>query len=170
MGENFITARVATRRSCLLSVGAAVFPLRGYSPTLSRTLCVPGSLVASSPGSHSVLLRSTWLQPFIHPDRLPERILLHCPGRRELFQGTVGRMVFRRFDFLLGNTLQTLIFLLPHFLTLLAGVYLWPLLVFPVILGWLNGWLRYKSDSILPGMLVHGLGNTLSDALAMWLA
>jgi membrane protease YdiL (CAAX protease family) len=64
--------------------------------------------------------------------------------------------------------LQTFIFLLPHFLTLLAGVYLWPLLVFPIILGWLNGWLRYKSDSILPGMLVHALGNTLSDALAMW--
>ena len=91
-------------------------------------------------------------------------------GEESFFRGLLGGWFFRRFGFPVGNTLQTLVFLLPHFLTLLAGVYLWPLLVFPVILGWLNGWLRYKSDSILPGMLVHGLGNTLSDALAMWLA
>jgi membrane protease YdiL (CAAX protease family) len=73
----------------------------------------------------------------------------------------------RHLGFLVGNTLQTLIFLLPHLFVLLAGLSLWPLLIFPVFLGWLNGWLRYKSDSVLPGMLVHALGNTLSDVLAM---
>ena len=90
-------------------------------------------------------------------------------GEESFFRGLLGGWFFRRFGFLVGNTLQTLIFLIPHLLVLLAGLYLWPLLIFPVILGWLNGWLRYKSDSILPGTLLHVLGNTLSDALAMWL-
>jgi CAAX protease family protein len=90
-------------------------------------------------------------------------------GEESFFRGLLGGWLFRRFGFLVGNTLQTLIFLLPHLLILLAGAYLWPLLIFPVVLGWLNGWLRYKSDSILPGTLVHALGNTLSDALAMWM-
>src|SRR5258708_4154761 len=35
------------------------------------------------------------------------------------------------------------------------------------IAGWLAGCLRYRSNSILPGMLTHGLGNTISDVLAM---
>ena len=88
-------------------------------------------------------------------------------GEEVFFRGLLGGWLMRRFGFLPGNTLQTLIFLLPHFLTLLVGAYLWPLLAFPALLGWFNGWLRYKSESVLPGMLVHALGNTLSDVLAM---
>jgi len=88
-------------------------------------------------------------------------------GEEVFFRGLLGGWLIRRFGFLVGNTLQTLIFLLPHFLTLLVGAYLWPLLAFPALLGWFNGWLRYKSESVLPGMLVHALGNTLSDVLAM---
>jgi len=90
-------------------------------------------------------------------------------GEETFFRGLLGGWLFRRYGFLVGNTLQTLIFLLPHLTVLLAGVYLWPLLAFPAILGWLIGWLRYKSDSIFPGMIAHALGNTVSDALAMWL-
>jgi membrane protease YdiL (CAAX protease family) len=90
-------------------------------------------------------------------------------GEEAFFRGLLGGWLMRRLGFLPGNTLQTLIFLLPHLLTLLAGAYLWPLLAVPAFLGWLNGWLRYKSDSILPGMFVHAFGNTLSAALAMWM-
>jgi membrane protease YdiL (CAAX protease family) len=88
-------------------------------------------------------------------------------GEEVFFRGWVGGWLMRRFGFQIGNALQTLIFLLPHALVLLAGVYLWPVLIFPAVLGWLNGWLRYKSESILPGMVIHALGNTISDALAM---
>jgi membrane protease YdiL (CAAX protease family) len=36
---------------------------------------------------------------------------------------------------------------------------LWPLLLAQFIAGWLQRWLYYKSGSILPGWLTHGLGN-----------
>ena len=88
-------------------------------------------------------------------------------GEEVFFRGLLGGWVIRRLGFWVGNTLQTLIFLLPHAVILLVDVSLWPLLAFPLLLGWLSGWLRYKSDSILPGILVHTLGNTLSDVLAM---
>jgi membrane protease YdiL (CAAX protease family) len=90
-------------------------------------------------------------------------------GEEAFFRGLLGGWFMRRFGFLVGNTLQTLIFLIPHLAVLLFATYLWPLLAFPVLLGWLNGWLRYKSNSILPGMFIHALGNTLSDVLAMWI-
>jgi hypothetical protein len=48
-------------------------------------------------------------------------------GEEVFFRGLLGGWLMRRFGLLVGNTLQTLIFLLPHFLILFAGVYLWPL-------------------------------------------
>jgi uncharacterized protein len=90
-------------------------------------------------------------------------------GEEVFFRGLLGGWLMQRLGFWVGNTLQTLIFLLPHALVLLVDASLWPLLAFPLLLGWLVGWLRYKSDSILPGMLIHALGNTLSDVLAMWM-
>ena len=90
-------------------------------------------------------------------------------GEEVFFRGLVGGWLMRRCGFLVGNTLQTLIFLLPHLIVLAVEARLWPLLVAPVLLGWFNGWLRFKSDSIFPGVLVHALGNTLSDVLAMWM-
>lgn len=90
-------------------------------------------------------------------------------GEEVFFRGLLGGWLIRRFGFLLGNTLQTAIFLLPHLLILLVDVKLWPLLFAPLLLGWVNGWLCYKSGSILPGMIVHALGNTASDVMAMLL-
>jgi uncharacterized protein len=88
-------------------------------------------------------------------------------GEEAFFRGLLGGWLMRRFGFPVGNTLQTLIFLLPHLPVLLVSISFWPLLAFPLLLGWVNGWLRYKSDSIFPGMLIHALGNTVSDVLAM---
>ena len=91
-------------------------------------------------------------------------------GEEVFFRGLLGGWFMRRCGFLVGNALQTLVFLLPHLTVLLIGTYFWPLLTAPALMGWLNGWLRYKSQSILPGMFGHALGNTLGDALAMWMA
>ena len=88
-------------------------------------------------------------------------------GEEVFFRGLVGGWLMRRCGFLVGNTLQALIFLLPHLILLVVAVGLWPLLVLQFLFGWLAGWLRYKSDSIFPGMLIHALTNTLSDVLAM---
>jgi membrane protease YdiL (CAAX protease family) len=88
-------------------------------------------------------------------------------GEEAFFRGLLGGWLMRRFGFLVGNALQTLIFLLPHLPILFVAASFWPLLAFPLLLGWVNGWLRYKSDSIFPGMLIHAVGNTISDALAM---
>ncbi len=88
-------------------------------------------------------------------------------GEETFFRGLLGGWLMRRFGFLVGNTLQAFIFLLLHLPVLFAGTYLWPLLIFPGLLGWLLGWLRYTSNSILPGIFVHALGNTFSDVLAM---
>ncbi|HLW02442.1 MAG TPA: CPBP family intramembrane glutamic endopeptidase [Ktedonobacterales bacterium] len=88
-------------------------------------------------------------------------------GEEIFFRGWLGGWLMRRYGFLVGNTLQTLIFLLPHLAILLVEASLWPLLLLPLLGGWLNGWLRYRSESVLPGLLVHALLNTLSDGLAM---
>jgi uncharacterized protein len=88
-------------------------------------------------------------------------------GEEAFFRGLLGGWLMRRFGFLVGNSLQTLIFLLPHVTVLLVAPSFWPVLVFPVLLGWVNGWLRYKSDSIFPGMLIHAVVNTIGDVLAM---
>jgi len=88
-------------------------------------------------------------------------------GEEVFFRGLLGGWLMRRLGFLTGNTLQAIIFLLPHLTLLLVSAHLWPLLIFPALLGWVNGWLRYRSESVLPGMFIHALGNTLSDVLAM---
>lgn len=88
-------------------------------------------------------------------------------GEEVFFRGLLGGWLMRRFGFLLGNTLQTIIFFLPHSLFVLVAPNLWPLLIFPAVLGWVNGWLRYKTESVLPGMLIHGLGNTINGIFAM---
>lgn len=90
-------------------------------------------------------------------------------GEEVFFRGLLGGYFVRRLGFLVGNTLQAIVFLVPHLTVLLVDLKLWLLLIFPAILGWLLGWLRVKAASILPCMLAHALGNTFSDALAMWL-
>ncbi|HLZ55993.1 MAG TPA: CPBP family intramembrane glutamic endopeptidase [Ktedonosporobacter sp.] len=88
-------------------------------------------------------------------------------GEEVFFRGLVGGWLMRRFGFGVGNVLQAIVFLLPHLVVLFVDVRFWPLLLAPLILGWFAGWLRYKSESIFPGMIIHSLGNTLNDTLAM---
>ncbi len=80
-------------------------------------------------------------------------------GEEAFFRGFLGGLLMRRFGFLAGNTLQAAIFLLPHLLLLTVSTSLWPLLLAQLLAGWLQGWLFFKSGSILPGWIAHSLGN-----------
>lgn len=86
-------------------------------------------------------------------------------GEEIFFRGLLGGWLVRRFGCMIGNTLQALVFLLPHLLLLLVSYSLWPLVVVQGIAGWVLGWLRYRSKSISPGWFVHSVANT-SAALA----
>jgi membrane protease YdiL (CAAX protease family) len=88
-------------------------------------------------------------------------------GEEILFRGFLGGWLFRRLGFARGNTVQALVFLLPHLVLLLVSRSLWPVILVQLIAGWLLGWLRYRSNSILPGWLAHSLTNALGALAAM---
>jgi uncharacterized protein len=88
-------------------------------------------------------------------------------GEEIFFRGLLGGWLIRRYGFRTGNLIQALIFLLPHFLLLLVSLDLWPILIVQFLAGWLLGWLRDRSKSILPGWLAHSLINTLGAFAAM---
>jgi len=88
-------------------------------------------------------------------------------GEEIFFRGFLGGWLVRRLGFALGNTVQALVFLLPHLLLLLVSSRMWPIIIVQLIAGWLLGWLRYRSDSILPGWLAHSLTNALGALAAM---
>jgi uncharacterized protein len=88
-------------------------------------------------------------------------------GEEIFFRGFLGGWLVRRLGFKIGNTIQALIFLLPHLLLFLVSFSLWPIVLVQAITGWLLGWLRYRSDSILPGWLIHSLVNALGALIAM---
>ena len=88
-------------------------------------------------------------------------------GEEIFFRGLLGGWLNRRFAFVIGNTVQALIFLLPHLFLLLVSLDLWPILIAQLASGWLLGWLRYRSGSILPGWLVHSLSNAFGALAAM---
>lgn len=83
-------------------------------------------------------------------------------GEELFFRGLLGGALMRRFGFVVGNLIQSLLFLLPHLLLLTASVRLGLLLPVQWLAGWLQGWLFWRSKSILPGWLAHALVNTLS--------
>ncbi len=77
------------------------------------------------------------------------------------FRGWLGGWLVRRVGFWVGNTLQALAFLLPHLMLLTLTLALWPIIVLQFVAGWLQGWLRWRSDSVIPSTLVHTITNVL---------
>jgi len=88
-------------------------------------------------------------------------------GEEIFFRGFLGGWLVRRLGFAIGNAIQALIFLLPHLLLLLVSQSLWPIIIVQLIAGWMLGWLRYRSNSILPGWLAHSLTNAFGAIAAM---
>lgn len=88
-------------------------------------------------------------------------------GEEVFFRGLLGGWLIRRFGFAVGNAAQALLFLLPHLLLLAISLRLWPLVLLQLLAGWILGWLRGRSGSILPGWLTHSLVNALGAFAAM---
>lgn len=83
-------------------------------------------------------------------------------GEELLFRGLIGGYLFKKFSFLVANLFQMLIFLLPHLLLLSISLKLFPFIITIMISAWFLGWLRFKSDSVLPCIITHTIVNTLS--------
>jgi membrane protease YdiL (CAAX protease family) len=86
-------------------------------------------------------------------------------GEEVLFRGLIAGVLVRRWGFARGNAVQALVFLLPHLLLLAVDARLWPLVVAQLVAGWLLGWLRHRSGSVLPGWLAHTAANLLAPVL-----
>lgn len=82
-------------------------------------------------------------------------------GEEIFFRGWLGGWLVRRFGFFTGNLTQALLFFLPHLVLLTVSINLWPVVAVQFLAGWMLGWLRYRSNSILPGWVAHSLINTL---------
>ena len=84
------------------------------------------------------------------------------------FRGFLGKRLINKYNFLVGNTVQAIMFGLLHgipfgfatnnilvtiLLTLLPGAF-----------GWFQGWIneKYSSGSIIPSWIIHSLMNILS--------
>lgn len=83
-------------------------------------------------------------------------------GEEIFFRGFLGGWLIRRFGFLVGNAMRSLVFLLTHLLLLSTGLDLRPVLVVSLRAGWLLGWLRHRGGSILPGWLAHSLASAFA--------
>ena len=88
-------------------------------------------------------------------------------GEEVFFRGFLGGWLMRRFGFAIGNTVQALIFLLPHLFLLTININFYPIIPVQLLAGWLFGWLRYRSGSILPGWLAHSLANAVGALAVM---
>jgi membrane protease YdiL (CAAX protease family) len=76
-----------------------------------------------------------------------------------LFRGLIAGSLGRRLPLLWANLLQALVFLLPHFLVLLARPELWVILPIVFAASLFLGWARFRSESIAGPWLVHAAAN-----------
>ncbi len=81
------------------------------------------------------------------------------------FRGFMATLLISRYGFAFGNALQACIFLLPHLLLLLVSTALWPLVLVQLLAGWMLGWVRHKSGSIVPGGIAHAAVNIIASLL-----
>lgn len=94
---------------------------------------------------------------------LPEEIL---------FRGFLGKRLINRLGFLIGNTIQAILFGLLHGIMLFSTLGLAiPLLIiaFTGTLGWLMGYINEKADgSIFPSWCIHGVSNVYASVIIMF--
>lgn len=91
--------------------------------------------------------------------------VLTTAAEEVLFRGFLAGLLIERLGFATGNTVQAVLFLAPHALVLVVAPALWPILPTQLVAGWLLGWLRHRSGSIVPGWLAHAAANILAPLL-----
>lgn len=94
-------------------------------------------------------------------------IVLRALGEEVFFRGLLGGVLIRRLGFGWGNLVQALLFLVPHLALLIIDVRLWPVIPVQFAAGWLLGWLRHRSDSFVPGAVVHAVANIAAGLIAI---
>jgi membrane protease YdiL (CAAX protease family) len=130
---------------------------------LAVVATVAASLLINSLGGHpereQQILSGHWqsakLMPFIASVLV---LTVLTPIAEELFVRGLGFALFQPFGQVVAITVPALAWALMHGLP--AAIF--PLFVFGIGLGYL----RQRSDSVFPGMIVHGLYNGLAIALA----
>jgi len=88
-------------------------------------------------------------------------------GEEVFFRGLLGGWLERRLGFRVGNSVQAIVFLLPHLLLLMISTSFWLVVIVQFLAGWVLGWLRSKSGSIFPGWLAHSLMNAIGALASM---
>ncbi|OYO01545.1 CPBP family intramembrane metalloprotease [Enemella evansiae] len=94
-------------------------------------------------------------------------VILRAVGEEVFFRGLLGGVLIRRLGFTLGNTVQAIIFLLPHLPLLLIDLRTWPILPVQFATGWLLGWLRNRTGSFVPGAIVHTVANVAAGLIVL---
>lgn len=94
-------------------------------------------------------------------------VVLRALGEEVLFRGLLGGVFMRRLGFLRGNLLQSAVFIIPHLTLLLIDLHTWPVIIVQFAAGWLLGWLRHKTGTLLPGALVHIVTNIVAGLLTL---
>lgn len=90
-----------------------------------------------------------------------------------LFRGFLLKRISRRWGFIVGNTVQALLFGALHGIPFGLATHRIPVTVLltllPGALGWYFGWLNEKrcGGSVVPSWLLHGLMNTVVACLAL---
>lgn len=92
-------------------------------------------------------------------------VILRAAGEEVFFRGLLGGILVRRLGFAAGNLVQAALFLVPHLLLLAIDVRLWPIIPAQFVAGWLLGWLRHRTGTLVPGAAVHAVVNVAAGLL-----
>lgn len=94
-------------------------------------------------------------------------VVLRALGEEVFFRGLLAGVLMRRLGFLWGNLAQAMIFLFPHLPLLLIDARLLPLLPVQFLTGWLLGWLRHKTETFVPGAVLHAVVNIAAGLIVL---